>query len=238
VRLQDLIKHSANRLGVDIVRLRNKPLNTVLGLRYLPIRTILDVGANSGQFARYISRMLPAARLYCFEPLSEPFRQLEEWAGSGRHANVKVFNLALGDTQGTVEMFQHVDHTPSSSILRATSLNETLFPGMVNKARQQVEVTTLDHIMERLAGEVQPDILVKLDVQGYEDRVIRGAANTLHRARACLLEVNVDPLYQGQASFRELFMLLDSRGFHYAGNFDQYYADDGRVLFLDALFLK
>lgn len=52
--IKQVIKQVFNRLGVDIIPLNRQPTQTVLGLRSLPIRTIIDVGANKGQFARYI----------------------------------------------------------------------------------------------------------------------------------------------------------------------------------------
>ncbi len=82
------------------------------------------------------------------------------------------------------------------------------------------------------------DILVKLDVQGYEDRVIRGAQNIFQRAKVCVLEVSLDPLYSRQASFKDIFLLLDSLRFRYAGNLSQIYGDDGHVVFFDAVFVK
>ena len=63
-------------------------------------------------------------------------------------------------------------------------------------------------------------------------------ATTLRRARAVVLEVNIDPLYEGQASFRELFGILDELGYHYAGNQEQAVAADGHVIYLDAVFLN
>lgn len=71
-----MIKKVFNTVGLDIVRLSKNPQNSLLGLRNSSIRTIIDVGANTGQFARYISAIFPDANLYCFEPLSEPFKEL------------------------------------------------------------------------------------------------------------------------------------------------------------------
>ncbi len=58
---------------------------------------------------------------------------------------------------------------------------------------------TLDGFFEKEAIELEPEILLKLDIQGYEDRVLRGASALLKKTRACLLEGNFDPLYDGQA---------------------------------------
>ena len=50
--------------------------------------------------------------------------------------------------------------------------------------------------------------------------------------------MNIDALYDGQASFRDLFGLLDEHGYRYVGNFEQSVAADGHVIYLDAVFLN
>jgi len=58
-----------------------------------------------------------------------------------------------------------------------------------------------------------------MDVQGYEDRVIRGGAKVFASARACLLEINLDALYERQASFNEPLLLLNHHGLPLSGQF-------------------
>lgn len=77
-----------------------------------------------------------------------------------------------------------------------------------------------------------------MDVQGYEDRVIKGGNETFNKAKACILEICLDRLYESQATFNELVALLSNFGFRYAGNLNQTYADDGHVIFIDAAFRK
>ena len=81
-----------------------------------------------------------------------------------------------------------------------------------------VNVTTLDLFMNDLSTPLVGDILIKLDVQGYEDRVIRGGMDTFRKARACILEINLDHLYEYQADFQDLTHLLYSLGYRYMGN--------------------
>ncbi|MGC8888263.1 MAG: FkbM family methyltransferase [Verrucomicrobiia bacterium] len=85
------------------------------------------MGANEGQFAGYISKIFSEANIFCFEPLPEAFKELSKWAES-KNGKVKAFNLALGDYEGEIEMLQHTEHSPSSSILKTTKVCETLYP--------------------------------------------------------------------------------------------------------------
>lgn len=234
---KQLIRKSFNQIGLDIVRISKSPKHTFLGLRNLPIRSIIDVGANKGQFAKTISRVFPEANIYCFEPLPTPFRELSKWA-ERQNERVSVFNIAIGDRIGTVEMFNHLNHNPSSSLLKSTKICEGLYPLTKKQIPISVKLTTLDEVMCKLSRAVAPDILIKIDVQGYEDRVIRGGAEAFRRARACILEVCLDKLYENQANFIDILLLLYDLGFHYTGNLEQIYADDGHVIFIDTAFTK
>jgi hypothetical protein len=102
----------------------------------------------------------------------------------------------------------------------------------------RVRVSTLDRTLADALDRLPREILLKLDVQGFEDRVLRGAGRMLALCKAVVLEVCLDPLYEGQADFHGLAQLLHEAGFRYAGNLDQAYGEDGRVVFLDAVFVK
>jgi FkbM family methyltransferase len=230
-RLKQFTEAVSNRMGFARHR-----CDDFLGLKRLPIRSVIDVGANQGQFARKISSVFPEAQIYCFEPLPEPFDKLRHWSDR-RQGAVTVFNVALGDREGAAEMFIHAEHSPSSSLLRSTAACETLYPFTRNQATVSVSMTTLDRIFGH-PPPLRPDTLIKLDVQGFEDRVISGGPQTFRNARACLVEVSLDVLYEKQAAFKGIVLLLDNLGYRYAGNTEQICAEDGHVIYLDALFVK
>ena len=226
-----------NQMGLDIVRLPKRPRYSFLGLRHLPICSIIDGGANTGQFARDIVTIFPKAHIYCFEPLIEPYEKLRKWAEK-QNGTVTVFNVALGDSKGNVEMLCHSNHSPSSSLLKSTDLCQSLYPFTQKQSSVSTQLTTLDEWVKNLPNSFTPEILIKLDVQGYEDRVIKGGRKTFEMAKASILEVCLDKLYEGQAEFKEITELLYELGFKYAGNLNQTYADDGHVIFIDAVFVK
>ena len=234
---KQFIRKIFNLIGVDIIRLSQSPKYSFLGLRHLPIRSIIDGGANTGQFARNIVTIFPKAHIYCFEPLPEPYEELRKWAEK-QNGRVTVFNVALGDSKGNVEMLCHLDHSPSSSLLKSTGLCQSLYPFTQKQSPVSIQLTTLDEWVKNLPNPLTPEILIKLDVQGYEDRVIKGGRETFKMAKACIIEVCLDKLYEGQANFKEITELLYSFGFKYAGNLDQSYANDGHVIYIDAVFAK
>lgn len=224
-------------MGLDISKLSKIPKHTLLGLRHFPFRSIIDVGANKGQFARMISNVFPDAYIYSFEPLPASFKELCKWAEI-KNKRIKVFNIALGEGESEVEMFYHSEHSPSSSLLKSTKVCESLYPITQKQTSITVKSLTLDKIIANLSDPLILDILIKLDAQGYEDRIIRGGIETFRKARACIVEVNLDELYENQATFNDILLLLHDLGYRYAGNLDQTYAVDGHVIFFDAVFLR
>lgn len=230
------VKRAFNAMGFEILRVAGSPEHSLVGLRRLPVRTVIDVGANRGQFARRIAAVFPEADIYCFEPLVEPFEELKVWADRKRQGRIRLFNVALGEYEGTGEVFYHAGHPSSSSLLRSTELCGMLYPFTKRQVLRPVRQTTLD---EAVGGvKLDPEILIKLDVQGYEDRVIRGGSETFRKANACIVEIGVEILYEHQATFADIVVLLGGLGYRYAGNLEQAYADDGRVVSVDAVFLK
>ncbi|MFZ5532475.1 MAG: FkbM family methyltransferase [Pseudomonadota bacterium] len=234
--IKSLVRDTVNRAGFDVIRLHNSPKRTLLGLAGKEMGAVIDVGANEGQFARLISGFFPRAQIYCFEPLPGPFHALSAWAQT-QNGRVRCFQMALGDQEGEVEMHLHEQHTPSSSLLPATEACHQLYPQTQAESIARVRVSTLDQALEASIGTLPEPILLKLDVQGFEDRVLRGGKQVLSHCRAVVLEVCVAPLYEGQAEFLDLASMLRDSGFRYAGNLDQSFGDDGRVLFFDALFV-
>ncbi len=226
-----------NSFGIDILPSKKSPRLTMLGLKSCNINTVIDCGANEGQFALKALRVFPKAKIYCFEPLEEPFNKLQSWVEK-QNGRVSCFNLALGDYEGEVQMYRHDEHSPSSSILKSTALGHKIYPQTISESLEKVQITTLDNSLKVELERMSPGVLLKLDVQGFEDKVIFGAPKILAAASACILEVCLEQLYEGQANFFDLVALLKEAGFKYAGNLDQAYGNDGRVVFFDAVFIK
>jgi FkbM family methyltransferase len=196
--------------------------------------TILDIGANRGQFATIARLAFPHAQIYSFEPLPDCYAQMV--ANLREDTRFQAFQVALGDEVGAKE-FERNDFTQSSSLLTMTDLHRTAFPVSKKAERTVVQVDRLDSFETKL-NLVEP-VLAKLDVQGYEDQVIRGGQAVLRRAAMIISELSFEPLYAGQLLFDDIMAMLSDLGFRFAGALDQLrHPQDGRVLQMDGVFVR
>jgi FkbM family methyltransferase len=232
-----VLKHALHQLGVEITSLKNVPRETFLGLRDRHYDCVLDVGANDGGFARWVSGVLPKVRLHCFEPLPAPASALRSWARRQRRSNVVVHEIALSDFDGEAHLIEHLDHSTSSSLLPITREGVARFPFVARAAKRTVTASMLDTWASRQRAGLGR-ILLKLDVQGVEDRVLRGGMQTLLDVDVCIVEVNIANLYDGQASFADLVNLLDAAGLSYYGNLEQIHDRKGAPVFVDTVFVR
>lgn len=235
--IKKLFVKIVHSLGYDIYRI---PKIDFAGLDCLGINTIIDIGANRGQFAKKAKSIFTNTTLLCFEPVPSAFKELEQWAKNEGGRRIFAYNVALGDKREQKEMFFHEDHNDSSSMLPTTQEYEKEYSFVKNQKSVKVEQYPLDQaIKELVKKDLQKEMLVKMDVQGYENLVIEGGRQTLSRAKACIIEIVNDQFYLGQPDFKKIFLLMDSLGFMYHGNFEQVKDHkDGHIVYFDAIFIK
>jgi FkbM family methyltransferase len=219
-------------VGVDIRRV--PPFQPYGWLADEGICTVLDVGANVGQFASQIHKTLPQAKIYSFEPLSGCYAQL--LCNMKQASGFQAFNHALGDSNGRSQIYRN-DFSASSSLLPMEELHKRAFPFTANAKQEMIEIRRLDDVAPQL--EMVDNILVKIDVQGTEDKVIQGGAGVLARASILIVETSFKPLYQGQPLFATIYDLLRGMDFVYMGTEDiMRDPRNGRVLQCDSLFMS
>ena len=173
------VRWGARKIGVEVRALRSSPLYTLCGLRRLGVRTVLDVGANAGQFARQALRWFPEADIVSFEPLSEAVEELRRLAQRCR-GRLRVEQVALGDRDGTLSLKVHAEYLPSSSLLEVTARGLELYPFQKKQVEREVRVVRLDEYLVERGIELRPPVVVKLDVQGYEWREDVGSGSRLY----------------------------------------------------------
>lgn len=195
-------------------------------------RTVIDVGANVGQFAVAARHLLPDAAVYSVEPDPRTAARLRRNLGPDSAANVIV--SAIGDREGPIDLQVNRD-SQVSSVLPLGGDRQRFFPSSTVVERLEVPMTTLDALF--LPRALPAPILLKIDVQGYEDRVIAGATALLPSVRWVLMEVSFARLYDGERSFGTLLDLMAARGFRFVRPVNIHQSATTReIIEMDALF--
>lgn len=228
--LKYTIKAPFRRLGVDLVVRRPDPFDF---LRPMGIRTVLDVGAYRGVFAEEVRRVLPEAAIHAFEPLPEPRAHLQRLAEND--TGLHVWNVAVGAECGTFDL--HIGRKDATSSFFPEGRMCKYFSAAAVISSVPVEMTTLDHWATRVA--LQPPVMLKADVQGFEGQVVRGAARVLEQTTVVLLEVSFEELYAGQPLFDDIYTLMRGHGFALAGMVQPIHeCGTGRQLQSNAIFTR
>ena len=199
------------------------------GINDLTVRTVIDVGANSGGWVNNFimnPNLFPDLKhAYCFEPHTGVFPYLQAHAKKywqpQEHVEVELYPLALGYKGGAASFVRMNTANYCSSPLEPTRWLRARCPDVGDQTVVQVDYTTLDDAVEEYSMPLLDDVVLKLDVQGYEERVLLGALETLKKVSWIQAEVMFDQLYSGQASLHDLLDILEPLGFRYAGNAEQ-----------------
>lgn len=179
-------------------------------------KSIVDVGANRGQFVLFARMINRDATIIAFEPLEAPRRICERLFA--RDPQVSIRNVAIGASQHGALMFVAAKDD-SSSLLAVGGVQHEVF-GTTAQQTQPVEVRRLE---DCIAAEVlTAPALLKIDVQGGELDVLRGAESLLTSFAAIYVECSYVPLYDGQALATDVIGFLAERGFSVAGVFNQH----------------
>jgi FkbM family methyltransferase len=227
-----------HRIGIDVVRFpgRTSPLGRRMALlRAHRVDQVIDVGANVGQYGRQLRQLGYAGRIVSFEPLAEPFRQLARTAADD--ADWSVVQAALGEYDG--ESAMHVaGNVVSSSLLEMAPLHLSVAPASRYVGEERVTVRRLDSVAPEA---LLPDrvTFLKLDVQGYEDRVLAGASETLANVVGLQVEMQLAPLYDGAPMLSDTVSRLGDRGFDLM-SIEPGFLDvaTGRQLAVDGIFFR
>lgn len=193
--------------------------------------TIIDVGAATGKYSKAAHFIFPDAKIYAFEPILDSFRKLESMASTVN--NMQCFNLALSDEDGEEE-FHLNEFSYSSSLLQMTTTHKEIFPITKNETTVKVKTSKIDTILSDIG---QGSAFLKMDVQGAELRVLKGATNSLEKIDVVQLEVGFMNFYKGQTSPEDLIVFLKSFGFKAFLQVSPVFGNN-KLLYSDFIFYK
>jgi FkbM family methyltransferase len=238
--LKKNIRGATRRLGVDLVRWRPQSSPEAALARMFAthrIDTVLDVGANEGQYARLLRELGFGGRIISFEPLTVPHGRLQLAAALDDSWTVAP-RMAIGQKDGEVRMNIASNNGASSSVLNMLDAHKNAAPDVAYMGSEVVPIGRLDSVAGSFLGNAQ-NIFLKVDVQGYELQVLQGASGLLRRLKGIQIELSLVPLYEGQTLFSDLIDRVRGQNFDIWGIIPGL-ADNstGRLLQADAIFFR
>ncbi len=199
------------------------------------IDCVLDVGAHLGQFGELLRRVGYEGRIMSFEPVLPVFAALTKAAAADEHW--ETHRLALGAEDGTAEL--NVPRaTDFASFLLPNAYSVAEFDGHTEVERtEQVPVRRLDGIVDEYAP-AGARLFLKLDTQGWDLEVLKGAKQTLERVAALQVELSFQPVYDGSPSAGEVRRYLAERGFAVTGFFTVMRDRELRLIEADCIMIR
>jgi len=202
------------------------------------IKTVIDVGANVGQFASQIRQLSRSVKIHSFEPNPKVFKKLSKTASSD--SLWFVHEAALGRSNGDI-ILNVTASDDFSSCLDSTEFGKGRFASeLVIIERVAVKLQTLDYMMKRIIDGDNCDeaVLLKLDTQGYDMEVLKGGASLLGNVQIIVTELSFLPIYEGVVPFDESMAYLKSLGFMLTGLFPVSRDANYRIIEADCVFAK
>lgn len=171
---------------------------------------LIDVGANIGQFAHNLRIAGYEDYIFSIEPLPDAHKVLKAQSKNDRRWFV-VENLAVSDYSGETQI-NITSKSACSSLLKPTNflLNSLSFSKLLST--QTVKVETISKVVSTYLPEKVPFAL-KIDTQGNEYDVLKGAASVISRCSLVYVETSEIPLYDGCLTSQDIILLMQSYGF-------------------------
>jgi FkbM family methyltransferase len=227
-----------DKLGFEVVRYSPNSSDIaqlVYALNTFDIDLVIDVGANTGQFACEIRNNNYLKKIISFEPLSIAHKELLV-----ANINDKMWEVyercALGAKIGSVEI-NISRNLATSSILSIMQSHVHAAPESAYVGTETVPLLTLDSLLTTF--DKYKNLFLKIDAQGYEWEILNGAVKILPKLRGLIIEMSLIPLYEGQYLWEDVLDRLQNYGFTLWALQPEFIDPlNGRLLQMNGLFFR
>lgn len=241
--VKNFIASLVNKLGYTIIpnwRLPDYPLARHLSRLFVqhPFDLVLDVGANAGQYRDFLRNVIGYRGLIIsFEPVSYLYKHLVERAKTD--PQWVVVNMALGAAPGEAEL-NVMAGDQFSSFLRPNNDLTPEYVSMNSVTRtEKVRVSTLDEMLNECPQlAIAQCVYLKMDTQGFDLEVVKGAQQTLSKVAGLQSEVSILPVYEGMPDYHQSIKTLQSLGYGLSGLFPVNLNQQNLVVEFDCVMLK
>ncbi len=201
--LKELVSGSLRKFGY---RLAKEPTRNDFFLSR-QIDTVVDVGANNGQFGKEIRRLGYSGNIVSFEPIKSIYDNLEKIAN--KDPRWKALNLGISNSNGTATI-NISEYSAFSSLHQRKAAADAFDSKSAYTRTETITLKTLDAISSKIEGK---SIFLKIDTQGHEEAALRGIGSFLDRVEGIQLELPISHLYEGSWTIGESFEYMRSIGF-------------------------
>jgi FkbM family methyltransferase len=224
------------KFGFELLKFPSGSLKKRIELmKRFNVGVILDVGANTGQFAGSVRKAGYKGEIISFEPLSSAFKLLKNQSDNDEKWNAE--NIGLGDFDGE-SIINVSQNLVSSSILNIKKEHTDAEPESKFVAQEKITIRKLDSVFTAFEQKNE-NIFLKIDTQGFEKDVILGATNSLSKITGLQVEMSLVECYDGEMMYNDLKNLIESFGF------ELYYLEpgfsdsvSGKLMQVDGIFFR
>ncbi len=201
-------------------------------LRKENFKTIIDIGANRGQFSLAASSINKEATIYAFEPLKKPAEVFKKIFCN--YENINLYNTAIGSSNKT-SIIHISNKDDSSSLLEISEVQLKYHPNTNEVGTQKVNVSKLNTYIQ--APDISSPALLKIDVQGFELEALMGAEDLLDKFEYIYCECSYLALYKDQPLVNDIIIFLSKNDFILSGIYNSQ-IERGNYIQSDFLFKK
>lgn len=234
--INPLIKSTLKKFGIQIKKFSSSDIGRrILLMKKNDINTIVDIGANIGQYSLEMRKDGFKGKIVSFEPLTDAFLKLKNYAKNDK--NWQVYNCAIGNEDGHT-FINIAGNSVSSSISNMQDVHLEIAPDSAYTGKEEISINKLDTLFSNFYSE-NDRIMLKIDAQGFEKNIIDGAEKFLEKVILLQLEMSLVPMYENEMLFIDMIAYLKARNFELVslenGFFDW---QSGQLFQVDGVFIN